>query len=220
MNTSYHAPSSFDWRTQGVVSEVKNQETCGSCWAFTTTGVLESHYAIKTGERISLSEQYLIDCDISNRGCTGGNAYLALQFIEKTEIPTEKDYPYQGNDLQFCHAVDKFRNLKVKGIAIVTPTEEKLKEAVARIGPIAVGVDGNHPDFQFYYGGIYSNPYCLSYMPNHAMQVVGYGIENGVDYWIVKNSWGANWGEGGYVRMARNANNNCGIASYPLYPVM
>lgn len=100
--------------------------------------------------------------------------------------------------------------------------ERRLKEAVAKIGPIAVAIDASHPSFQFYKGGVYYEPLCASGRMDHGVLVVGYGTDEatGMDYWLVKNSWGTEWGENGYIRMARNRNNNCCIACYGAYPIV
>ncbi|XP_022951321.1 zingipain-2 [Cucurbita moschata] len=214
-------PESLDWRKKGAVTAVKDQGSCGACWSFSATGAIEGINQIRTGSLISVSEQELIDCDRSyNSGCGGGLMDYAYQFVIKNHgIDTEDDYPFQGRDGS-CHK-DKLNRkvVTIDGYSDVPPNnEEKLLQAVA-IQPVSVGICGSERAFQLYSKGIFSGPCSTSL--DHAVLIVGYGSENGVDYWIVKNSWGKRWGMDGYIHMQRNSGNSegvCGInmlASYP-----
>ncbi|KAL2453815.1 Cysteine proteinase RD21a [Abeliophyllum distichum] len=214
-------PESIDWREKGAVVPVKDQGSCGSCWAFSTIVAVEGINQIKTGNLISLSEQELVDCDTSyNEGCNGGLMDYAFEFIIKNGgIDSEEDYPYTGRDGQ-CDSYRK--NAKVVSIDAyedVTPYNEKaLQKAVAN-QPISIAVEAGGRDFQLYESGIFSGKCGLDL--DHGVAAVGYGSENGVDYWIVRNSWGASWGEKGYLRMQRNVaakSGLCGIAVEPSYP--
>jgi len=216
-------PESVDWRDKNVVTPIKNQGQCGSCWSFSTTGSIESQHAIKTGKLISLSESQIVDCDINgtDQGCYGGLMDSAFQYIIKTGgLETEKDYPYVPEDDPCTFNASKVA-VKIKGYKDVIGGEQALKAAVAKVGPISVAIDASGYDFQLYKEGVYYNPQCSQSMLDHAVLAVGYGTTvNGTDYWIVKNSWGKDWGMKGYIYMARNRNNSCGIATEPSYPLL
>ena len=216
-------PTSVDWRDKNVVTPIKNQGQCGSCWTFSTTGSIESQYAIKTGKLISLSESQIVDCDINgtDQGCNGGLMDSAFQYIIKVGgLEREKDYPYLPEDDSCTFNTSKVA-VKIKGYKNVIGGEEALKTAVAKIGPISVAIDASGYDFQLYKDGVYYNSQCSQKYLDHAVLVVGYGTTvNGTDYWIVKNSWGQDWGMKGYIYMARNRNNSCGIATEPSYPLL
>ncbi|CAA2997581.1 low-temperature-induced cysteine ase-like [Olea europaea subsp. europaea] len=214
-------PESIDWREKGAVASVKDQGSCGSCWAFSTIAAVEGINQIETGSMISLSEQELVDCDTTyNEGCNGGLMDYAFEFIIKNGgIDTEEDYPYTGRDGR-CDPYRK--NAKVVSIDgyedVPTYNEEALKKAVAN-QPVSVAVEGGGIDFQLYESGIFSGKCGVDL--DHGVAAVGYGSEKGVDYWIVKNSWGPSWGEKGYLRMQRNVaakSGLCGIAIEPSYP--
>ncbi|XP_039459031.1 procathepsin L-like [Oreochromis aureus] len=215
-------PDTVDWRDKGYVTGVKDQKMCGSCWAFSTTGALEGQHFRKTGMLVSLSEQQLVDCSQSfgTHGCHGGWMYFAFQYIKANGgIDTEQSYPYEAKDGS-CRYNPASVGATCSGYAYVEKyNEEALKEAVATVGPVSVAVNVQD-SFRFYTSGVYDEPGCSSTILNHAVLVVGYGTENGHDYWLVKNSWGRGWGEMGYIKMSRNKYNQCGIASVALYPLV
>ncbi|XP_031628230.1 cathepsin L1-like [Contarinia nasturtii] len=211
-------PSSINWREKGAVTNIKDQEDCGSCYAFAAIGALEGQYFLKTGQLVSLSEQNIVDCSF-NDACDGGLAYQAFQYIkENGGIDTEAFYPYTAeegdckyNPLNSSATVDGY-------VKIPEGDERKLAEAIATIGPIAVDIDASDPTFQHYEGGIYQPKYCDTsdeYL-HHAVLVIGYDQ----DSYLVKNSWGTTWGENGYFRIARNKENQCGIATSAVYPIV
>lgn len=211
--TGKSVPDHVDWRDEHVVTEVKNQEQCGSCWAFSAIGNIESINAIKNKKLESLSEQQLVDCDLGgeDQGCNGGLMEEAMKYIIKTGgVNSEKDYPYKGHRDQ-CKFDPKKVVVSLKGYKEIEKNEEALKEAVANIGPISIAV--NALTFQFYIKGIF-NPIICQKSLDHGVVVVGYGSENGKDYWLIKNSWGKMWGEHGYIRLIRNHNQKCGISTY------
>ncbi|XP_048103508.1 procathepsin L-like [Alosa alosa] len=214
--------ASVNWKDKGCVTPVKNQGQCGSCWAFSTTGALESHYCIKYGYLPSLSEQQLVDCTGSygDQGCSGGWMNPAFQYISNNGgLDTEDYYPYEAKN-GFCRFNPSGVGATCSGYADVMPKgdESALEWHVANVGPVSVAVDAEH--FQNYGSGVFYDSYCSSSNVNHAVLVVGYGTEGGQDYWLVKNSWGTYWGEQGYIKMSRNRGNQCGIASYASYPTV
>ncbi|XP_062136111.1 procathepsin L-like [Drosophila sulfurigaster albostrigata] len=224
-NTSAIAslPSSVDWRLSGAVNPVKNQGTCAACWAFSAVGSLESHHFINSNQRVSLSEQNLVDCTrgypYNNRGCTGGWPIKALNYVrDNGGINTASSYPYEGRDNTCRYNKNNIGSKISAVIQIARGNEAALASAVANKGPISVCL--NAALFQYYKSGVLNNPSC-SHSVDHSLVVIGYGTDSvGGDYWLVRNSWGENWGENGYIRMARNRNNQCAIASYAIYPVI
>eukprot|EP01097_Dermamoeba_algensis_P006025 TRINITY_DN3794_c0_g1_i1.p1 TRINITY_DN3794_c0_g1~~TRINITY_DN3794_c0_g1_i1.p1 ORF type:complete len:548 (+),score=128.28 TRINITY_DN3794_c0_g1_i1:67-1710(+) len=214
----------IDWRAQGAVSMVKDQASCGSCWTFGATGALEGAYFLSSGQLVSLSEQQIVDCSRStygNHGCDGGDASGAYQWIiDNGGIATEQSYPYLGQDA-YCRNADRSSGVQVRAYVNVTSSEDGLKDAL-NVGPVAVAIDASQPSFRFYSSGVYFEPKCKNDANDldHEVLSVGYGNLNGQDYWIVKNSWSTQWGDQGYIKMARNKGNNCGIATSAVYPVV
>ena len=215
-------PSSVDWRDEGIVNAIKDQGSCGSCWAFSVIQAQESQWALKKGELKSLSEQNLVDCVTTCYGCNGGDEYLAYDYVIANQngyFMLESDYPYTGYDgtCQFSSS---------KGVCPVTsyirPTttanETELAAGCAEKGVVSIAIDASSWSFQLYSGGIYDPLFCSSTDLDHAVGLVGYGTESDTDYWIVRNSWGTSWGEEGYIRMIRNDNNKCGVATDTIIP--
>jgi KDEL-tailed cysteine endopeptidase len=204
-----------DWRKHGVVTPVKDQASCGSCWAFSATEAVESAIAIKTGELHVLSEQDLVDCDHEDNGCNGGEMDNAFQFIQDHGIPTEKEYPYVGHDGR-CqkHTASLYH---ISGFEDVPRGEEALAQQVA-IQPVSVGIEADQTSFQLYGSGIFTGP-CGDNL-DHGVVVVGMGHDDDidVDFWIVRNSWTAGWGENGYIRILKGKN-LCGIGNAASYPI-
>lgn len=194
-------PKEWDWRSLGVVSPVKNQGKCGSCWTFSTVGALESHFLLKYGQFRNLSEQQLVDCagDYDNHGCKGGLPSHAFEYIKDNGgISLETNYPYLAQDGTCKITKESALSVGVKGGSVnISLSEDDLKQALYQHGPVSVAfrvIDG----FRDYSSGVYSANDCKNGPDdvNHAVLAVGYGTdENGVDYWIIKNSWGAAWGD-------------------------
>jgi cathepsin L len=236
-------PSSIDWRSKGVVSDIRNQFQCGSCWAFSGTSTLESAVAIKTGHLYDLSEQQSVSCAglrYGNLGCNGGY-YSGLWDFSKDNngICSEANYPYTsgngdtGSCIKGCTPVS---GTKVQSYVDVTPKSDSAMMTGLTVGPLSIAIEADQRSYQMYLSGIY-NDYegCNSNsktkgadsQPNidHAVVLVGYGTENGQDYYILRNSWGTSWGEGGYMRISRNSEKYapwgvCGVLYDPMYPVV
>lgn len=214
---SCDAPSSLDWRNSGIVTGVKDQGSCGSCWAFSSTGAIEGINAIKTGELISLSEQELVDCDTTNEGCDGGYMDYAFEWvINNGGIDSETDYPYTsvtGYGGTCNTTKEQIKVVSIDGYKDVEEEESAVLCAVVQ-QPVSAGMDGSAIDFQLYTGGVYDGD-CSSNPNNidHAVLIVGYGSENDEDYWIVKNSWGTSWGLEGYFYLRRNTDSQYGVCA-------
>ncbi|KAK9713562.1 hypothetical protein RND81_06G035400 [Saponaria officinalis] len=215
-------PKAVDWRKTGAVNHVKDQGQCGSCWAFSTVATVEAINQIVTGNMTSLSEQELVDCDrAADQGCNGGLMDDAFKFIiQNGGLDTEADYPYKGVDGQCDLSRKNNKVVTIDGYEDVIPYSERaLKKAVAH-QPVSVAIEAGGRALQLYQSGVFTGQ-CGTNL-DHAVVAVGYGTENGVDYWIVRNSWGKTWGEDGYIRIKRNSHNftgKCGIAMQPSYPV-
>jgi C1A family cysteine protease len=220
LSSVLNVPDSVDWRQHGVVSEVKNQGQCGSCWAFSVTGAVEGAYAIKTGKLISLSEQQLVDCSRPEgpQGCKGGWMDDAMKYIlDNRGICSEDSYPYHGVE-QTCQSQYCQNSAYISRIVDVARNNEQALKAAVSLSPVSVSIEAN---FQFYHGGVFDGP-CGTAI-NHAVLIVGYGEENGKKYWLVKNSWGTGFGDQGYIKLAREIGTpegQCGIAIIPSYPIV
>ncbi|CAI5985740.1 unnamed protein product [Closterium sp. NIES-64] len=221
--TYKNLPLRKDWRDEGVVSPVKNQGHCGSCWTFSTTGALEAAYLQKTGNFVSLSEQQLVDCagEYNNHGCNGGLPSQAFEYVKYNGgIDTEDAYPYLGQNDQ-CHFAPKRVGARVADVVNITEYDEaSLQDAVAFVRPVSIAfevVDG----FRFYKSGVYVSDTCKSGPDtvNHAVLAVGYDTSEDVPYWVVKNSWGAEWGDEGFFKI-KLGQNMCGVATCASYPVL
>ena len=218
--------TTIDWRAEGLVTDIKDQKQCGSCWAFSAVVTMEGAHAKETGNLTSLSEQDLVDCVPDCDGCDGGWPFLAVEYVingsatddkNVSGIDTEVSYSYQGFD-QTCNFSNSsvgatFTNLT----RLPQGSDVHLLDAVLTIGPISVAIDAED-DFQFYSSGIFNSRTCSNTELDHAVSIVGYGrTSNGTTYYIVKNSWGTDWGQDGYIYWNADIPNMCGISQDACY---
>lgn len=218
-------PKFKDWRDAGVVPPVNNQGSCGSCWTFSTINTFEAHYAIATGKRgddmVRFSQQQLVDCagDFDNNGCSGGLPSHAFAYIYYNGLMTLADYPYTAKDEPCKYSPAKVKAWNVGSFNITVGDEKSMQQVIAVKGPVAVAYQVAS-DFRNYKKGVYSSTICKNgpMDVNHAVTAVGYGEENGVKYWLVKNSWGETWGDQGYFKIEA-FKNMCGIAVCNSFPV-
>ncbi|XP_030149372.1 cathepsin L1-like isoform X4 [Lynx canadensis] len=215
-----------DRREMADVSPMKNQGRCASGWAFSATGALEGQMFRKTGKRVSLSVQNLLDCSWpqGNEGCNGGLMSNAFQYVKNNGgLDTEESYPYVARDGP-CKYRPEHSAANVTAFENIPQQEEALMMAVANMGPISAAIDASLDTFRFYKEGIYYDPKCSSEDLNHGVLVVGYGFQgkesDNQKYWFVKNSWGADWGMDGYIKMAKDRDNHCGIATMASFPIV
>jgi len=219
--TTEQLPESVDWRQRNAVTEVKDQGACGSCWAFAATEQIESYTAIASGELEELSTQQMTSCAPNplscggDGGCSGSTPPLGYNYIQLFGHIREEDYPYTSGttmDTGSCEydlaslrpvaAISGYDNLPAND-------QDAIMNHIANVGPLSISVAASN--FKNYNGGIFTGcDYESNIQLNHGVQLVGYGSEDGVDFWLVRNSWGRAWGEEGYIRLLREAEPGCG----------
>ncbi|XP_028915300.1 cathepsin W-like isoform X1 [Ornithorhynchus anatinus] len=205
-----------DWRKRGAITSVKNQGSCGSCWAFAAVGNAESMWYLRAGKRlVSLSVQEVLDCGRCRDGCQGGypeDAFITMWF--NRGLASEKDYPYKVRARPNRCQANKTRAAWIHDFITLPKDEMSMARYVADNGPIVVSI--KMPQLQLYVGGVMhpSHHNCDPKSP-HSILLVGFGFSNDSSHWILKNSWGPEWGEKGYFRLHRGSN-ACGIADYPI----
>jgi len=207
---------SVDWVSKGAVTPVKNQGQCGSCWSFSTTGAIESRSVISngqvTGTPVLLSEQELVDCDHQDSGCNGGLMDYAFEFVKNNGgLCTEAAYPYTATDGPRCKDSSCTKNDPITGYQDVTAKSTSAMESAICDGPVSIAIEADQSSFQLYDGGVLTSR-CGKDL-DYGVLLVGMGVDGANKYWKVKNSWGADWGEQGYIRLCRDCDANCGFRS-------
>jgi len=217
---NFEAPDAVDWVEKKMVSEVKNQGQCGSCWSFSTTGALESAYAIKNGKIQEFSEQQLVDCDNNgDHGCNGGLMDNAFKWIEKNGgLCTEKDYAYTAKDGVCQKTCSEVQGSTIQKYTDVRATDAAMMAALSQ-QPVSVAIEADQRSFQLYKSGVLTGR-CGTNL-DHGVLAVGYGTEQGTDFYKIKNSWGKTWGEDGFIRIERGVSQRggqCGILKSASFP--
>jgi C1A family cysteine protease len=213
---------SFDWRDHGVNTSIKNQGLCGACYAYASLEAIESQIFLKTGKSLEFSRQEIVSCSKNHgtNGCNGGIVIGVFSFINQMGgLTLQKDF----EDKAQCDENEHRYKFTISEIGELKDDEELLKKVLYNEGPLVVAIDSLNESFFRYSSGIYFEENCTksNRLPAHIMLLVGYGrTKDGTEFWIAKNSYGKLWGESGYMRIARNKNNHCKIASYGMIPII
>ncbi|CAK0885781.1 unnamed protein product [Prorocentrum cordatum] len=229
LGSSGAAPAaSLDWRSRGKVNPPRQQGGCGACWTFASASALASAWGIASEQMVNVSEQQLLDCageEFGNTGCDGGEFDGTYEYASLSPLCTAESYPYRSRKFE-CGSraceVGIPKGAVLGHMDVESGSEAALMDAVAK-QPVTVGIQVQASGgLKLYQSGIFSGD-CTSAV-NHAVVVVGWGSEDGKDYWLIQNSWGLSWGEGGYFRLARgpgqDGSGECGILVMPSYPVV
>ena len=225
--TSTNAPAgdTLDWTTKGAVTPVKNQGQCGSCWSFSATGAMEGAWFVHTGKLVSLSEEQLVECSkrYGNLACNGGMMDNAFQYAIDNGMCSEAAYPYTSGtgvvgSCKTCQEV-----VTMSSCADVATNNQVVLKAAVSMAPVSIAIEADTAVFQSYSGGVITSAKCGTTL-DHGVLIAGYGVENGIKYWLVKNSWGPDWGLNGYVKIGRSDSTNdagiCGIAMEASFPIV
>jgi len=224
-----HLPKNKDWRNEGVITAVKNQGSCGSCWAHAGTEQLETYLKLEThSPLLNLSVQQITSCTSNplqcggKGGCNGGIAQFAFNYAELVGVVKEEEYPYisgQTMETEECY----YNPSNEEAVAFARGQEtlphndyHTILKHIANVGPLAINVDAS--GWKSYGAGVYNGcSYSENIDINHVVQLVGYGTDDKEgDYWLVRNSWGSSWGEDGYIRLLREPEVLCGLNETPL----
>jgi len=213
-------PTDWDWRAQNKVTPIKDQGQCGSCWAFSAVGSIESGYAIdnNVAATVTVSEQQLVDCSGAegNEGCNGGLMDSAFEYVIKNGgLCTESAYPYKAVDGTCKKTCTK--TLTISGYTDVKPNNSTALLNAVATRPVSIAVDAAGSDWQFYSGGVINDKGCGTSL-DHGVLLVGYSQSSSPKYWIVKNSWGTSWGNKGYIYIANDGANDAGICGINMDP--
>jgi len=208
--------SGVNWVTKGAVNPPKNQGACGSCWSFSAVATIEGAHQIATGNLESYAEQFFVSCDSTNFGCNGGVQTYAFAWAESNNMYMEDEYPYTSGNFGITGSCKESQhthtsNVHVTSYKSVLPNFPNRTTDAIDEGPVSVAIQADQSVFQNYSGGILNSTACGTDL-DHAVTGVGWGVEGGVQYVLVKNSWGTGWGDGGYVKIANGSGAGiCGI---------
>jgi C1A family cysteine protease len=211
--------SPVNWVTNGCVSPIQDQGQCGSCWAFSATSSTESAHCIHTnGTLQKFSEQQLVDCVKTCFGCNGGLQTRAWAYLQRHYEMSEASYPYTAKDGNCNYSSTNNTGVQVTSYKTVTANSPDAMKAALATTPLAVAIQADQLVFQQYSSGVFTNTRCGTNL-DHATNVVGWGTEDGMDYWLMRNSWGSSWGESGYMKLEIVSGAGlCGIQMEPEYP--
>lgn len=210
-------PAAVDWVSKGAVTAVKDQGQCGSCWSFSATGALEGANFIKSGSLVSLSEQQLVDCDKVSAGCGGGLMDNAFKYVQVHGLAAEADYAYKAVAGTCSPTGVALAPAQVRGLVDLPVGDEAALANAVAAQPVSVAIQADQLSFQFYKSGVLTGE--CGHQLDHGVLLVGYGVDGGVPYWKIKNSWGAKWGEGGYIRIQKGVG-KCGVADAASFPLL
>jgi C1A family cysteine protease len=215
------APDAHDYRDYNMVTHVKDQQRCGSCWAFAVTGAVEGAWARSTGTLLDLAEQELVDC--GDGSCDGGWTSRAYQtIISMGGQMVQSDYAYTAHDDRCKYDSNAYPQATISSYRDApSMSASRMADTLYANHPMAVLIYASSKSFQNYHSGVYYDPNCSQSTINHAVLAVGYDRSGSSSnqYWIVKNSWGSGWGDHGYIKMRYNVN-QCNVERYPDYPVV
>jgi len=214
-DSSFAIPATYDWRNNNppVVTAVKDQMQCGSCWAFSATEGVECAWALSGQKLVSLAPQQIVDCDTGDMGCEGGDLPTAFAYVQANGLELESTYPYDGEQ-GTCAYNPSAVVARISGFQYATTTgnETQMQVALLKNGPLSICVDAE--TWQSYSGGIITNN-CPDNL-DHCVQIVGFSVSGNTPYWIIRNSWGTSWGIDGYIYVERNED-LCGVSDEATY---
>jgi len=226
-STSSPSGETLDWASKGAVTPVKNQGQCGSCWSFSATGAMEGAWAISSGKLVSLSEEQLVECSkrYGNLACNGGMMDNAFKYAIDNGMCSESAYPYTSGSgvVGSCASASCAVVATMSGCADVESNNQVALKSAVTLGPVSIAIEADTAVFQSYSSGVITSAKCGTTL-DHGVLITGYGVENGVKYWLVKNSWGPSWGLNGYVKIGRSDSTNdagiCGVAMEASFPIV
>merc|ERR1719183_1132511 len=206
-------PAEVNWVTNGAVNPIQDQGQCGSCWSFSSCCAMEGIDQITNGTLRKFAEQQLVSCVKLCFGCNGGNFNTVFgNYAKKNAMYAEADWAYTGTNGTCTAPSASPTNFKTSGLIAVTANSETALKTQLATQPVSVAIQADQRVFQMYTSGVFDDSRCGTSL-DHAVTLVGYGTEGGQDYYLMRNSWGASWGESGYMKMAMTGDGAgiCGV---------